>query len=103
MYLIPQTPDTVSLAFVGDILLDRGVKSFVGEYGTDTLFTHEADSAFNAADYVIANLECPATEIGLPVYKKFMFNADPTLLNDLKRHGITHLNGIRPPSGGHYD
>lgn len=92
MSLIPQTPDTVSLAFVGDILLDRGVKSFVQEHGTDSLFTSESDSAFNNADFVIANLECPATEIGNPVFKKFMFNADPTLLGDLKRHAITHLN-----------
>ena len=89
---IPQTPDTLKMAFVGDILLDRGVKSFIMQHGTDTLFTPEADSAFNYSDLVVANLECPAATKGQRIFKKFMFNADPDLLTSLKKHGISHLN-----------
>ena len=71
----------VSLLFTGDILLDRGVRETIEHKGIDHLFTREVDSLFHSCDYVIGNLECPATNIHQPDYKLY-----------LKAHGITHLN-----------
>ena len=46
----------------------------------------------HSCDYVIGNLECPATNIHQPDYKLYVFRADPEWLPALKAHGITHLN-----------
>jgi poly-gamma-glutamate synthesis protein (capsule biosynthesis protein) len=40
----------------------------------------------------VGNLECPATKIEAPVFKQFIFRAEPEWLDALKRHGVTHLN-----------
>ena len=40
----------------------------------------------------MGNLECPATKIKAPVFKQFIFRAEPEWLDTLKQHGITHLN-----------
>ena len=82
----------VSLLFTGDILLDRGVRDVIDHLGIDHLFTQEVDSLFHSCDYVIGNLECPATNIHQPDYKLYVFRADPVWLPALKAHGITHLN-----------
>ena len=86
--------DTLTVTFTGDVLLDRGVRQAIEKNGGDThfLFTREIDSLFKASDVVIANLECPATKIEAPVYKKFIFRGEPEWLATLKQHGITHLN-----------
>ena len=44
------------------------------------------------ADRNLYNLECPATEIVAPVYKRFIFRAEPKWLQLLRQHGFTHLN-----------
>ena len=44
------------------------------------------------SDIVVGNLECPATNLRTPAMKQFVFRANPEWLNDLHRHGITHLN-----------
>ena len=82
----------VSLLFTGDILLDRGVRETIEHKGIDHLFTREVDSLLHSCDYVIGNLECPATNIHQPDYKLYVFRADPEWLPALKAHGITHLN-----------
>ena len=84
--------DTITITFTGDILLDRGVRKRIEMLGVDHLFTPGIDSIFSASDYVVANLECPATKIRKPVYKRFIFRAEPEWLSALKAHGITHLN-----------
>ena len=80
------------ITFVGDILLDRGVRRVIDLRGVNALFTPEVDSVFRASDVVVANLECPATEVKAPVFKRFCFRGEPTWLPALHRHGITHLN-----------
>ena len=87
------------ITFVGDVLLDRGVRQRVENYGlkdsskaVDLLFTRQIDSLFAASDVVVANLECPATEVKSPVFKRFCFRGEPAWLPVLHRHGITHLN-----------
>lgn len=80
------------IVFTGDILLDRGVRAAIDSAGIDHLFSPEIDSLFAEADVVVGNLECPATDILRPMQKFYIFRAEPQWLNDLHRHGITHLN-----------
>lgn len=105
--------DTLTLTFTGDLLLDRGVRRVIeksphpqplptegkGEWGLsdslhvlDGLFSSSIDSLFRASQVVVANLECPATKIKAPVFKRFIFRAEPEWLHALRHHGITHLN-----------
>ena len=84
--------DTLSIVFTGDILLDRGVRRVINHYGVDHLFSDGIDSVFRSAQVVVGNLECPATKIEAPVFKQFIFRAEPEWLDTLKQHGITHLN-----------
>jgi len=82
---------TKKIIFVGDLLLDRGVRDRIEHLGMDALFDVSIDSIFDRADVVIANLECPATKTLEPINKKYIFRAEPEWLEDIKRHGITHL------------
>ena len=88
----PVEDDTLTIAFTGDILLDRGVRKCIEKNGTDAIFSASIDSLFRTCKLVVGNLECPATKIQQRVYKRFMFRAEPEWLLTLKKHGITHLN-----------
>ena len=88
----PDNDSTLTVVLTGDILLDRGVRKAIERHGVDHLFSDGVDSVFHAAQVVVGNLECPATEIEAPVFKKFIFRAEPSWLEALQRHGITHLN-----------
>lgn len=87
-----QCANTQNIVLTGDILLDRGVRQVVERHGMDRLFSPGIDSVLRSADVVVGNLECPATKIKAPVFKQYIFRAEPEWLIDLKRHGITHLN-----------
>ena len=76
----------------GDILLDRGVRRVIEHHGVDHLFSDGIDSLFRAAQIVVGNLECPATKIESPVFKRFIFRGEPEWMNALRQHGFTHLN-----------
>ena len=80
------------ITLTGDILLDRGVRQVVEQKGIDHLFSAGIDSVFHTSDAVVGNLECPATKIHAPVFKQYVFRAEPEWLSDLNRHGVTHLN-----------
>ena len=88
----PDNDSTLTVVLTGDILLDRGVRKAIEKHGVDHLFSDGIDSVFHAAQVVVGNLECPATEIEAPVFKRFIFRAEPSWLEALKRHGVTHLN-----------
>ncbi|GAA3657732.1 hypothetical protein GCM10022397_47190 [Flavivirga jejuensis] len=83
---------TKKIIFVGDLLLDRGVRERIEHLGIESLFHNSIDSVFHENDIVIANLECPATNIKEPISKKYIFRGNPEWLDVLKKHGITHLN-----------
>ena len=87
-----QNADTLNILFTGDILLDRGVRQVIEHHGVDHLFSDGIDSAFRSAQLVVGNLECPATKIEAPVFKRFIFRGEPEWLDTLQRHGYTHLN-----------
>ena len=84
--------DTLSIVFTGDILLDRGVRRVINQHGVDHLFSDGIDSVFRSAQLVVGNLECPATKIDAPVFKRFIFRGEPEWLDTLRQHGITHMN-----------
>ena len=84
--------DTLKVVFTGDILLDRGVRRVIEQRGVDHLFSDGVDSVFQSAQVVVGNLECPATKIKSPVFKRFIFRGEPEWLDTLRQHGITHLN-----------
>ena len=65
--------DTKRILFVGDLLLDRGVRERIEYRGIDNLFHSTIDSVFSFNDVVVANLECPVTEIEAPINKKYIF------------------------------
>lgn len=84
--------DTLNVVFTGDILLDRGVRRVIEHHGVGHLFSDGIDSVFQSAQVVVGNLECPATKIKAPVFKRFIFRGEPEWLDTLHQHGITHLN-----------
>ena len=84
--------DTLNIVFTGDILLDRGVRRVIEHHGVDRLFSDGIDSVFRSAQLVVGNLECPATKIESPVFKRYIFRGEPEWLDTLRQHGITHLN-----------
>lgn len=84
--------DTLTITFTGDVLLDRGVRQRIEHTGTEALFSPSIDSLFQVSDLVVGNLECPATRIHQPNFKKFIFRAEPEWLDCLQQHGFTHLN-----------
>jgi poly-gamma-glutamate synthesis protein (capsule biosynthesis protein) len=84
--------DTLNIVLTGDILLDRGVRRVIERRGADHLFSSGVDAVFRKAQVVVGNLECPATRINAPVFKQYIFRAEPEWLRVLRKHGITHLN-----------
>ncbi len=84
--------DSLSIAFTGDILLDRGVRKRIEHHGIEVIFSHSIDSVLSSCNLAVGNLECPATKIYQPTYKRFIFRAEPEWLDALRAHGITHLN-----------
>ena len=84
--------DSLTILFTGDVMLGRDVAKVIRYSGAESLFTPSVDSAFASADAVVANLECPATDVESPLNKRFVFRADPAVLPVLTRHGITHMN-----------
>ena len=84
--------DTLKVVLTGDILLDRGVRKAIEQRGVGHLFSDGVDSVFQSAQVVVGNLECPATKIKAPVFKRFIFRGEPEWLDTLRQHGITHLN-----------
>ncbi|MCM3627158.1 CapA family protein [Paenibacillus glycanilyticus] len=82
------TSDTVSLAFVGDILLAESVGDMMKQYG-DAYPYKEALFHLSEPDLTAANLEYPVTKRGIPAEdKQFVFKGDAGALPALKDSGI---------------
>ena len=89
--------DSLVITMTGDVLLDRGVRETIerassAEQAFNILLGGSIDSVFHHSNVVIGNLECPATKIKRPIFKRFMFRGEPEWLAELQRHGFTHLN-----------
>ncbi len=81
-----------TIVMTGDILLDRGVRKQIEYNGKKQLIPDETAEIFRSADIVVGNLECPVTRLRHPVFKRFVFRAEPEWLEILKESGFTHLN-----------
>ncbi|HUC88564.1 MAG TPA: CapA family protein [Candidatus Paceibacterota bacterium] len=85
---VQQIPDT-TLFFVGDMMLDRSVKSsviknFNGDYSK--LFTNLED--LKSADILFANLEGDVSDVGNNVGSIYSFRMDPKVLPAIKDAGF---------------
>ena len=100
----PENNDTLTILFTGDILLDRGVRHVIERHGFHTLFADDSlrsllkgplptgEGRGGASHFVVGNLECPATTVNQPAFKRFVFRSDPQWLDSLRAYGFTHLN-----------
>ncbi|MBO7418069.1 MAG: CapA family protein [Bacteroidaceae bacterium] len=79
----------LTIIFTGDVLLDRGVRPYAERNGVQSLFAG-VDSVFRQADAVVINLECPLTDVAMPINKHYIFRADTRWAEDLKAAGVTH-------------
>ena len=86
-------PNFVTLSFVGDIMLDRGVKNsvnknFKGDYSS--LF--EKLEILKKSDIVFANLEGPVSDIGKDIHNLYSFRMDLSIIPTLKDAGFSILS-----------
>ncbi|MCR5130355.1 MAG: CapA family protein [Prevotella sp.] len=84
--------DTLDIIFTGDILLDRGVKPYLDYGGMHQVIPDETAVFLRSVDIVVGNLECPATTIHQPAFKRYVFRGEPQWLDSLRSYGFTHLN-----------
>jgi len=87
----PDKNDTVTIGFVGDVLLDRGVRTEISKRGVGNFYEDLSDQLVET-DYLIGNLECPLTEDAQPVHKRYVFRADTLNAGYLRAVGFTHLS-----------
>lgn len=84
-----QAPPTITLGFVGDVMLDRGVKYMVDKYmdgDYNELFTQT--EFLKEPDIMFANLEGPISDVGENVGSKYSFRMEPKTIPTLKASGI---------------
>ncbi len=86
-------PDFVTLAFAGDIMLDRGVRnSVVKNFNNDysALFVNLGkENLLKNSDIVFANLEGTASDQGTDQRNLYSFRMDPDVVPALKGAGMT--------------
>lgn len=88
------SPRELTLGFVGDIMLDRGIKSSVVKYGNgnyDYAFEKIKDY-LNDFDILFGNLEGPISDKGANVGSKYSFRMNPTSAQSLKNAGFDILS-----------
>lgn len=89
-------PDSVTLSFTGDIMLDRGVrnsvmKNFGGDYSA--LFEKlDLFTLLQKSDIVFANLEGTASDKGRDGGNLYSFRMDPSVVPALRGAGISVLS-----------
>ena len=86
-------PDFVSLAFVGDIMLDRGVRnSVIKNFNNNYSALFEKINILKNFDMVFANLEGPASDQGTDQKNLYSFRMDPVVISTLKDADINILS-----------
>ncbi|MCF8256977.1 MAG: CapA family protein [Flavobacteriales bacterium] len=79
-----------SLAFVGDIMLSRGVGARLAEHPDTSILAPGVTELLARADYRIGNLECPISASGA-VLREVLFRADPATLVQLRQFDLLTL------------
>lgn len=90
-------PNFVTLAFAGDLMLDRGVKNsvtrnFNGDYGILFEKSKEISDILKKSDIVFANLEGTASDQGVDQKNLYSFRMSPRIVPALKGAGISILS-----------
>ncbi len=86
-------PNFVTLAFAGDIMLDRGVRSSViKNFNNDYSALFENLDILKKSDIVFANLEGTASDQGKDIHNLYSFRMDPAIIPTLKGAGISILS-----------
>jgi len=89
--LAPQipVPPSVTLGFVGDIMLDRGVRAkVVKNLGGDYEKTFAQADFLKTPDIMFANLEGPVSDVGADGHSTYSFRMDPKAIPAIKDAGI---------------
>lgn len=86
-------PDFVTMAFGGDIMLDRGVKdSVVKNFNDDYSAIFENLDVFKNSDIAFANLEGTASDQGADLHNLYSFRMDPDVVPALAGAGFNILS-----------
>ena len=85
--------ESVTVSFVGDILLARGVEDAINDNSIEYIF-ESVKEKLSHADIAIGNLECALTESGVPAIKTstLLFKASPAYAKTLQEAGFSLLN-----------
>jgi gamma-polyglutamate biosynthesis protein CapA len=85
--------ETYTLLFVGDIMLDRGVKHMVEKYGEDYTFPFlKISEKLESADVLFGNLESMISDKGFNQGSKYSFRASPDSVEGLVFAGFDVLS-----------
>jgi len=86
-------PNFVTLAFAGDIMLDRGVKnSVIKNFNNDYSALFEKLDVLKKSDISFANLEGTASDQGVDQKNLYSFRMDPAVIPAFKGAGISILS-----------
>jgi len=87
-------PKKITLGFVGDIMLDRGMKQSVEKYGNgDYIFAFEKIKDYlNRFDILFGNLEGPISDKGTLSGSIYSFRMDPRSARSLQEAGFDILS-----------
>jgi poly-gamma-glutamate synthesis protein (capsule biosynthesis protein) len=86
-------PDFITFSFLGDIMLDRGVRSSVNKnFNGDYSSLFEKMTVLKKSDIVFANLEGPASDQGKDLRNLYSFRMDPSTIPALKGAGFNILS-----------
>lgn len=85
--------NTITISFVGDVMLSRGVQGWIEDYGYEYPY-EQVKQYFLEDDLTIGNLECPITDAhkAADKTKRFLFRADPQNAKALKKAGFDCMN-----------
>lgn len=84
----------IKIAFVGDIMLDRGVEQKIRGEGNgdfDFIFQNIKED-LKDYDFLIGNLEGPVSNKGKDKYNLYSFRMEPEVLNSLEKVGFDVLS-----------
>ena len=86
-------PDFVTLTFLGDIMLDRGVKnSVIKNFKNDYSALFEKMDTIKKSDIAFANLEGPASDQGVDQKNLYSFRMNPVTIPTLRGAGLSVLS-----------
>lgn len=83
--------DTITLAFVGDVLLGSTVENLLIEHGYEYPYQY-MKAVLQQADFTLANLETPVTDRGEPLDKQYAYRSHPDVLPAFKEAGFDIVN-----------